>query len=351
MEGETLPENVSKLISEKQVDSKLLDNSEELLLEDDNRFVLFPIKYHAIYNMYKTAEAAIWNVSDINLSQDSIDWDKLTINEQEFITSILAFFAASDGIVNENLALRFYNEIKIQEVRSFYGVQIMMENVHNETYSFLIDVLIKNQQKKYRAFHALDHFPCIRKKAEWALKWIKDSSSNFQTRLIAFAIVEGIFFSGAFASIYWLKTRNLMPGLCKSNEYIARDEGLHTEFAILLYSEIQHKLPKEKISEMFLEAVGIEKEFIIEAIPCRMLGMNSDDMIQYIEFVSDRLLMQLGYQSIWHSRNPFTFMERIGLEQKTNFFENQPTEYSRCNVGNRNDSAKDIYTFSKDTDF
>lgn len=327
---------------------------EEILIETKNRFVLYPIKYNDIFDMYKTAISAFWTVEEIDLTRDIIDWDKkLTDNEKNFITNILSFFAASDGIVNENLGVRFMNEVQIPEAKGFYGFQIAMEFIHSEMYSLMIDTFIKDKDTKDKSLNAIEHFPCIKKKANWALKWIEDKESNFATRLVAFAIVEGVFFSGAFASIFWLKERNLMPGLCQSNEFISRDEGLHTEFAILLYSMLDNKLDEKTIHNIFEEAISIECEFITESIPCDMLGMNKDLMIKYIHFIGDRLLSQLGYDKIWNVNNPFDFMDRICLQSKTNFFEFKTnSEYSKCNVGNRsNDSSQDFHSFSIDEEF
>lgn len=326
---------------------------EEILIETKNRFVLYPIKYNDIFDMYKTAISAFWTVEEIDLTRDIVDWDKkLTDNEKNFITNILSFFAASDGIVNENLGVRFMNEVQIPEAKGFYGFQIAMEFIHSEMYSLMIDTFIKDKNIKDKSLNAIEHFPCIKKKANWALKWIEDKESNFATRLVAFAIVEGVFFSGAFASIFWLKERNLMPGLCQSNEFISRDEGLHTEFAILLYSMLDNKLDEETIHNIFEEAISIECEFITESIPCDMLGMNKDLMIKYIHFIGDRLLSQLGYDKIWNVNNPFDFMDRICLQSKSNFFEHKTTEYSKCNVGNRsNSSSQDFHSFSIDEEF
>lgn len=326
---------------------------EEILIETKNRFVLYPIKYNDIFDMYKTAISAFWTVEEIDLTRDIIDWDKkLTDNEKNFITNILSFFAASDGIVNENLGVRFMNEVQIPEAKGFYGFQIAMEFIHSEMYSLMIDTFIKDKNIKDKSLNAIEHFPCIKKKANWALKWIEDKESNFAKRLVAFAIVEGVFFSGAFASIFWLKERNLMPGLCQSNEFISRDEGLHTEFAILLYSMLDNKLDEETIHNIFEEAISIECEFITESIPCDMLGMNKDLMIKYIHFIGDRLLSQLGYDKIWNVNNPFDFMDRICLQSKNNFFENRTSEYARANVGNRsNSSSQDFHSFSIDEEF
>ena len=303
-------------------------STDPLFQEDDNRFVMFPVSDQIIWKMYKKQVDCFWRPEEIDTSKDLTYWEKLSQNEQYFIKMILAFFAASDGIVLENLGVRFMTEVQLPEARAFYGFQIAMENIHSETYSILIDSYIKDNSEKTKLFQAINNFSCIEKKAKWALKWIQDKKSNFATRLIAFACVEGIFFSGAFCSIYWLKKRGLMPGLTFSNELISRDEALHTEFAVYLYSRLEKKLYKKKIQEIIEDAVTIEKEFINEALPCRLIGMNSALMSQYIEFVADRLAIQLGIDAIYKSVNPFDFMEMISLEQKTNFFESRVSEYS-----------------------
>jgi len=305
--------------------------NDPLLIEDDSRFVMFPIKYDDIWSLYQKQVDCFWRPEEIELVTDINDWEvKLTPNERYFISIILAFFAAADGIVNENLGVRFMNEIQVAEARAFYSFQIAMENIHSITYSLLIDTLIKDKIQKNKLFNGIKNFPSIKKKADWCKKWITDSS-NFATRLVAFSCVEGIFFSGAFCSIFWLKKRGLMPGLCFSNELISRDEALHTEFAILLYSKIREKVPKEIIENIIKEAVEIETEFICEAIPCRLLGMNSDSMTKYIKFVADRLFVQLGYKKIYDVSNPFDFMELISLEMKSNFFEAKVSSYSLAN--------------------
>ena len=281
--------------------------------------------------MYKKQVDCFWRAEEIDLSKDITHWESLNKDEKYFISMILAFFAASDGIVLENLAMRFMSDVQSSEARAFYGFQIAMENIHSETYSLLIDTYIKDSIEKDKLFHATSNFPCITKKAEWAKKWIEDKRSSFAARLVAFAAIEGIFFSSSFASIYWIKKRGIMPGLTFSNELISRDEALHTEFAILLYKKLQTKLSKKRIHEIIKEAVEIEKEFILEAIPCRMIGMNSTLMSQYIEFVSDRLCVQLGYDKIYNSSNPFDFMELISVESKVNFFERTNSEYALAN--------------------
>ena len=301
---------------------------EPLLEENPNRYVLFPIKHHDVWEMYKKMFDCMWRAEEIDLSKDLVHWERLSENEQHFIKMILAFFSSSDGIVLENLGMRFLSEVQIPEARAAYGFQLMMENVHSETYSLLIDTYIKDSAEKKKLFEAIDNFPCIKKKADWAIKWIQDKRSSFAARLVAFACVEGIFFSGAFCSIYWLKKRGLMPGLTFSNELISRDEGMHTDLAVMLFNKLNKKLNKTKIKEIIKEAVTIEKEFICEALPCKLIGMNSKLMSQYIEFVADRLLVQLGCTKEYKSANPFDFMEMISLEGKTNFFEKRVSEYS-----------------------
>ena len=325
--------------------SIIYDKDELLLKKNKNRFVLFPIKYNDIYEQYKLAESAFWTSNEIDLSKDLNDWEKLTTNEQYFIKNIIGFFAGSDGIIMENLAIRFLNEIEIPEVRAFYSYQIFNENVHSETYSLLIDTYIKDNEEKIKIFNSIENIPCVSKKATWAYKWINNNEVNFATRLLAFAIVEGIFFSGSFCAIYWLKKRGLMPGLTFSNELISKDENMHCHFACLLYSYITHKLKEETVHKIFKEAVEIEKDFIINSLPCNMIGMNSELMKEYIEFVSDRLLIQLGYNKIWNSNNPFDFMELISLRPKSNFFELRVGEYAKSNISENND------TFELDNDF
>ncbi len=322
--------------------------NEPILKENPNRFVIFPIEYHEIWEMYKKAEASFWTAEEIDLQQDLGDWEKLNDGERHFISHVLAFFAASDGIVNENLAVNFLNEVQYPEAKFFYGFQIMMENIHSETYSLLIDTYIKNPEEKQRMLNALETLDCVQKKGEWALRWIE--SDNFAERLIAFAAVEGIFFSGSFCSIFWLKKRGLMPGLSFSNELISRDEGLHCDFACLLYTKyLQNKLPQERVLEIIKDAVAIEQEFVTDALPVRLIGMNADLMNQYIEFVADRLLVSLGLEKHYHSKNPFDFMELISLQGKTNFFEKRVSEYQKAGVmGNK---EKESQKFSLDEDF
>jgi len=308
--------------------------TEPLLMPDDNRFVMFPIRYDDIWQMYKKQVDCFWRPEEIDLTKDSAHWDALSSDERYYISMILAFFAASDGIVLENLAQRFMSEIQVSEARAFYGFQIAMENIHSHTYSLLIETYIKDTLEKERLFNAINNFPCIKKKSDWAQKWIHDNRSSFATRLVAFACVEGIFFSGAFCSIFWLKKRGLMPGLTFSNELISRDEALHCEFAVLLYSKLVKKLSKAKIHELIKESVEIETEFICEALPCRLIGMNSPMMTQYIQFVADRLCVQLGYDKIYNVTNPCDFMEAISLESKCNFFEKRLGEYALANKSN-----------------
>ena len=319
------------------------NNTEPLLAPDDNRFVMFPIKHNDIWDMYKKQIDCFWRAEEIDLSKDSTHWDTLNADEKHFISMILAFFAASDGIVLENLASRFMTEIQVSEARAFYGFQIAMENIHSETYSLLIETYIKDKEEKYRLFNAIENFPCIKKKSDWAQKWIHDNRSSFATRLVAFACVEGIFFSGAFCSIYWLKKRGLMPGLTFSNELISRDEALHCEFAILLYSKLLKKIDKARIHELIKEAVDIETEFICEALPCRLIGMNSEMMTQYIQFVADRLCVQLGYKKIYNVTNCFPWMTLISLESKTNFFEKKSDAYALANK-----KSDDAFDFNDD---
>ena len=308
--------------------------TEPLLAPDDNRFVMFPIRYDDVWQMYKKQVDCFWRAEEIDLTKDLSHWDGLSNDERYYISMILAFFAASDGIVLENLAQRFMSDVQVSEVRAFYGFQIAMENVHNETYSLLIETYIKDSIEKDRLFKAIENFPCIKKKSDWAQKWIHDNRSSFATRLVAFACVEGIFFSGAFCSIFWLKKRGLMPGLTFSNELISRDEALHCEFAILLYSKLLKKIGKTRIHEIIKEAVEIEIEFICEALPCRLIGMNSQMMTQYIQFVADRLCVQLGYEKIYGVTNCFPWMEMISLDSKTNFFEKRVGEYALANKSN-----------------
>jgi len=318
------------------------NNVEPLLLEDDNRYVMFPIKDKDIWNMYKKQEDLFWRAQEVDLSKDLKDWNSLNDDERYFISMILAFFAASDGIVLENLGSRFMGEVQLSEARAFYGLQIAMENIHSIMYSTLIETYITDKEQKAKLFNALHEYPCIKKKGDWAIKWINDKRSSFATRLVAFACIEGIFFSGAFCAIYWLKKRGLMPGLTLSNEFISRDEALHTEFAVLLHSKLEKPLKKHRIHEIIKESVDIETEFIGEALSCRLIGMNSVLMQQYIEFVADRLSVQLGGDKIYDVRNPFDWMESISIETKANFFEILPSEYS---LANKLDNPDDAFEF------
>ncbi len=304
---------------------------EPLLTPDEKRFVMFPIQDQTIWEMYKKQVDCFWRAEEVDLTKDLQSWDTLTTDEQHFISSILAFFAASDGIVLENLAQRFMGEVQLSEARAFYGFQIAMENIHSQMYSMLIETYIKDGKEKDRLFNAIETYPCIKKKAQWAQKWIHDNRSSFATRLVAFACVEGIFFSGAFCSIFWLKKRGLMPGLCFSNELISRDEALHCEFAIYLYLKLLNKMSQKEIHQLIKEAVEIECEFICEALPCKLIGMNSDLMTQYIKFVADRLCLQLGYDKIYNANNCFDWMTLISLDSKTNFFEKRVSEYALAN--------------------
>ncbi|KAL4904832.1 hypothetical protein BDW74DRAFT_22370 [Aspergillus multicolor] len=320
-------------MSKAALDIQAIEANEPLLQENPHRFVLFPIKYHEIWQMYKKAEASFWTAEEIDLSKDLHDWNnRLNEDERYFISHVLAFFAASDGIVNENLLERFSGEVQIPEARCFYGFQIMIENIHAETYSLLIDTYIKEPKQRTYLFDAIDTIPCIRKKADWAIKWIQDKESTFAQRLVAFAAVEGIFFSGSFASIFWLKKRGLMPGLTFSNELISRDEGLHTDFACLLFSHLNWRPSKKVVEDIIVEAVAIEKEFLTDALPVALLGMNAKLMCQYIEFVADRLLVALGNQKYFNASNPFDFMETISLAGKTNFFEKRVGDYQKAGV-------------------
>ncbi len=324
------------------------DFEEPILKENKDRFVLFPIVHNDIWEYYKKAEASFWTAEEIDLSQDQIDWESMTDDERHFIKHVLAFFAASDGIVNENLAENFVSEVQYTEAKFFYGFQIAIENIHSETYSLLIDTYVKDPKEKDVLFHAIDTLELVKKKAEWALKWIENAS--FQERLIAFAAVEGIFFSGSFCSIFWLKKRGLMPGLTFSNELISRDEGLHCDFACLLFNNhIVNKIPSERVTAIITEAVTIEKEFVTEALPVKLIGMNAGLMCQYIEFVADRLLTELGCSPVYNSSNPFDFMEMISLQGKTNFFEKRVGEYQKAGVMNK--SENDKHKFSLDEEF
>ena len=335
-----------KIDLEKELDTKITVE-EPILKENPNRFVLFPIQHNDIWEMYKKQEASIWTAEELDLSPDLVDWEsKLNDDERFFIKHVLAFFAASDGIVNENLAENFLSEVQYTEAKFFYGFQIMMENIHSETYSLLIDTYIKDTKEKNYLFNAIETFEPVKKKADWAMRWIDNGS--YAERLISFAAVEGIFFSGSFCSIFWLKKRGLMPGLTFSNELISRDEGLHCDFACMLYNNhLVNKLPKEQVQKIIADAVEIEKEFVTESLPVRLIGMNSDLMSQYIEFVADRLLTELGNDKIYNTSNPFDFMDMINLQGKTNFFEKRVGEYQKAGVLNNENNT----TFSLDSDF
>lgn len=324
--------------------SAQVTQSEPLLTPNDSRYVMFPIVDDDIWKMYKKSVDSFWVPQECDLSKDLNDWNKLTKDEKHFVSMVLAFFAASDGIVLENLAVRFMNDVQLSEARAFYGFQIAIENIHSEMYSLLIDTYIKDNNERNKLFNAIENFPCVEKKANWARRWINDNRSSFAARLVGFAVVEGIFFSSSFACIYWIKKRGLLPGLTFSNELISRDEALHTEFAVLLYNKLQKKLTKKRIHEIISEAVEIEKEFITESIPCRMIGMNAKLMCQYIEFVADRLCVQLGYDKIFNSTNPFDFMELISVETKVNFFERTNSEYALANKTVDNN----VFDFSAD---
>ncbi|RDY05487.1 hypothetical protein CR513_10675, partial [Mucuna pruriens] len=321
---------------------------EPLLAPNPNRFCMFPIQYPKIWEMYKKAEASFWTVEEVDLSQDLCHWDSLP--ERHFITHVLAFFAASDGIVLENLAGRFMKEIQVAEARAFYGFQIAMENIHSEMYSLLLDTYIKDSEQKVHLFRAIDTIPCVAKKAQWALRWI-DSSESFAERIVAFACVEGIFFSGSFCAIFWLKKRGLMPGLTFSNELISRDEGLHCDFACLLYSLLGKKLTEERVKSIVHDAVNIEREFVCEALPCALVGMNGDLMSQYIEFVADRLLGELGCGKVYKVQNPFDWMELISLQGKTNFFEKRVGDYQKASVMSTLSGNGGTYVFKMDEEF
>jgi len=320
---------------------------EPLLQENPNRFVIFPIQYYDIWQMYKKAEASFWTVEEVDLSKDMQHWDNLKPNEQKFIKHVLAFFAASDGIVNENLVERFAQEVQIPEARFFYGFQIAIENIHSEMYSLLINTYVREREERHRLFNAIETLPCVKKKAEWAIRWINDKNSSYAERIIAFAAVEGIFFSGSFAAIFWLKKRGLMPGLTFSNELISRDEGLHCDFACLMYKHLVNKPSVATVTGIIKDAVKIEQEFLTDALPVALIGMNNALMKQYIEFVADRLLVELKCPKVYNSENPFDFMELISLEGKTNFFEKKVGEYQKAGVMAKAEDMK----FTLDADF
>ncbi|KAL5488052.1 RNR2 [Sanghuangporus weigelae] len=335
-------------------DVDLPEEEEPLLKEAKSRFVLFPIQYHEIWQMYKKSEASFWTAEEMDLSKDLHDWEnKLNDNERHFISHVLAFFAASDGIVNENLVERFSSEVQVAEARCFYGFQIMMENIHSETYSLLIDTYIKDPAQREYLLDAIETIPCVKRKADWALRWIADHRATFGERLVAFAAVEGIFFSGSFASIFWLKKRGLMPGLTFSNELISRDEGMHTDFACLLFSHLRRRPHPDTLKRIITEAVAIEQEFLTDALPVSLIGMNAKLMCQYIEFVADRLLISLGNEKVYNSTNPFDFMDMISLQGKTNFFEKRVSDYAKAGVNvsaasKAEGSASKVFTVDED---
>ncbi|XP_005732840.1 ribonucleoside-diphosphate reductase subunit M2-like [Pundamilia nyererei] len=327
--------------------SSSLQEEEPLLKDNPRRFVIFPIEYHDIWQMYKKAEASFWTAEEVDLSKDLQHWDAMKDEERYFISHVLAFFAASDGIVNENLVERFMQEVQVTEARCFYGFQIAMENIHSEMYSLLIDTYIKDPKEREYLFNAIETLPCVKKKADWALNWIGNKNATYGERVVAFAAVEGIFFSGSFAAIFWLKKRGLMPGLTFSNELISRDEGLHCDFACLMFKHLVNKPPKETVISIIKNAVEIEQEFLTDALPVKLIGMNCDMMKRYIEFVADRLLLELGFSKIYRVENPFDFMENISLEGKTNFFEKRVGEYQRMGVM----ATPTDNTFRLDADF
>lgn len=345
-------DSLDKELLDSRRELKKSEKNEPILKENPGRFVLFPIKYHEIWQMYKKAEASFWTAEEIDLGKDLHDWEhRLNDDERFFVSRVLAFFAASDGIVNENLVERFSGEVQIPEAKCFYGFQIMMENIHAETYSLLIDTYVKDPKEASFLFNAIETIPCIKKKADWALRWISDDESSFGERLIAFAAVEGIFFSGSFASIFWLKKRGLMPGLTFSNELISRDEGMHCEFACLLFSHLNNRPSKKIVERIITEAVEIEKVFLTDALPVSLLGMNAKLMCQYIEFVADRLLVSLGNSKVYNSTNPFDFMENISLSGKTNFFEKRVSDYQKAGVMNSTNKTANDNAFALDEDF
>ncbi|CAI5779165.1 ribonucleoside-diphosphate reductase subunit M2 B [Podarcis lilfordi] len=346
--GAARPQGDERLLpSSGETEDGLKSGEEPLLRKNPRRFVIFPIQYPDIWKMYKQAQASFWTAEEVDLSKDLPHWNKLKPEEKYFISHILAFFAASDGIVNENLVERFSQEVQIPEARCFYGFQILIENVHSEMYSLLIDTYIKDPEKRDFLFNAIETMPCVKRKADWALRWIRDREATFGERVVAFAAVEGIFFSGSFAAIFWLKKRGLMPGLTFSNELISRDEGLHCNFACLMFQYLVNKPSEERVREIVVNAVEIEQEFLTEALPVGLIGMNCTLMKQYIEFVADRLLLELGFSKVFQAENPFDFMENISLEGKTNFFEKRVSEYQRFAVmADTNDNV-----FTLDADF
>ncbi len=344
--AEVTPKNSEAALNE--ILPKNTTSNEPILSENKNRFVLFPIEHDDIWNFYKRSEASFWTAEEIDLHADLVDWnEKLNDDERHFVKHVLAFFAASDGIVNENLAENFLAEVQYTEAKFFYGFQVMMENIHSETYSLLIDTYIKDSVEKDKLFNAIETLDCVKKKADWALNWIDNGS--FAERLVAFAAVEGIFFSGSFCSIFWLKKRGLMPGLSFSNELISRDEGMHCDFACLLYTKhLVNKMPKKTVEKIITDAVDIEKDFVTDALPVKLIGMNAELMQQYIEFVADRLLVELGNDKVYHATNPFDFMDMINLQGKTNFFEKRVAEYQKAGVNKAGSAEKN---FTMDADF
>merc|ERR1719367_457194 len=347
-EGQKAIINKDKASTLAPVQTKKFDNEDEpLLKENPHRFVILPIQYDDIWKMYKKAMASFWTAEEVDLSKDLADWAKLKDDERYFVSHVLAFFAASDGIVNENLVERFMQEVQVPEARCFYGFQIAMENIHSETYSLLIDTYIKDPAERSMLFNAIETVPAVHKKAKWALNWINSDNASYAERVVAYASVEGIFFSGSFASIFWLKKRGLMPGLTFSNELISRDEGLHTDFACLMFSHLKHKPSQDRVYEIISEAVEIEIEFLTDALPVKLIGMNCDLMSIYIKFVADRLLSELSCQKIYNVENPFDFMENISLDGKTNFFEKRVGDYQKAGVM----STREENTFTLDADF
>ncbi|KAK3611992.1 hypothetical protein CHS0354_011652 [Potamilus streckersoni] len=344
----SMPQMINTEPARKEIEAKRVEKEDEPLLRDNpQRFVIFPIKYHDIWQMYKKAEASFWTAEEVDLSKDLHHWEVLKKEEKHFISHVLAFFAASDGIVNENLVERFAQEVQVTEARCFYGFQIAMENIHSEMYSLLIDTYIKDSKEREFLFNAIETMPCVKRKADWAMRWMNDLNAMYGERVVAFAAVEGIFFSGSFAAIFWLKKRGIMPGLTFSNELISRDEGLHCDFACLMFSHLVNKPSKEKIYEIITDAVKIEQEFLTEALPVNLIGMNCELMKRYIEFVADRLLKELGCEKYYNSENPFDFMEQISLEGKTNFFEKRVGEYQKMGVM----SGSGHHAFTLDADF
>ncbi|XP_004607745.2 ribonucleoside-diphosphate reductase subunit M2 B isoform X1 [Sorex araneus] len=344
--GAAAPTGPDQRLSADTDESEAKASEEPLLRKSSRRFVIFPIQYPDIWKMYKQAQASFWTAEEVDLSKDLPHWNKLKSEEKHFISHILAFFAASDGIVNENLVERFSQEVQVPEARCFYGFQIVIENVHSEMYSLLIDTYIRDPKEREFLFNAIETMPYVKKKADWALRWIADRQSTFGERVVAFAAVEGIFFSGSFAAIFWLKKRGLMPGLTFSNELISRDEGLHCDFACLIFHYLVNKPSEERVTEIIANAVGIEQEFLTEALPVDLIGMNCVLMKQYIEFVADRLLVELGFSKVFQAENPFDFMENISLEGKTNFFEKRVSEYQRFAV--MAETADNVFTLDAD---